>query len=29
MNGTALWLLAGAFMAGLYLYGLYLTRKNP
>ena len=29
MNGTALWLLAGAFMAGLYLYGLYLSRKNP
>ena len=27
-SGTALWLFAGAFMAGLYLYGLYLTRKQ-
>lgn len=28
MSGTALWLLAGAFMAGLYFYGIYLTRKQ-
>ncbi len=28
MSGTTLWLLAGAFMAGLYLFGLYLTRKQ-
>lgn len=27
MSGTALWILAAVFMAGLYLYGLYLTRK--
>lgn len=28
MSGTVLWLLTAAFMAGLYLLGLYLTRKH-
>lgn len=28
MNGALLWILAAAFMAGLYLFGLYLTRKR-
>lgn len=28
MSGTLLWILAAAFMAGLYLFGLYLTRKQ-
>ena len=28
MSSTALWLLAAAFMAGLFLYGLYLTRNH-
>jgi len=28
MSGTALWILAAVFMAGLYLFGLYLTRKH-
>lgn len=28
MNGALLWILAAAFMAGLYLFGLYLTRKQ-
>ena len=28
MSSTALWLLAAAFMAGLFLYGVYLTRHH-
>lgn len=27
MSSTALWILAGVFMAGLFLYGVWLTRK--
>ena len=28
MSSTALWLLAAAFMAGIFLYGVYLTRNH-
>ncbi len=28
MSGNGLWILAAAFMAAIFLYGLYLTRKR-
>lgn len=28
MSGNGLWILAAAFMAALFLYGVYLTRKR-
>jgi hypothetical protein len=28
MSGNGLWILAAVFMAALFLYGVYLTRKR-